>query len=75
MDKESNNIIEAGITAAEFSALFAGDITPGEYLNEYPLQSWRYGHLADLAAMRRDYELENYFEVQSGRPRAVDWCE
>lgn len=75
MDKLNKNIIEAGVTPAEFEALFADDITQAEYLNAFPLQSHRYGHLADLAGLRGDDVLQAYFFDLSGLPLVVDSCD
>lgn len=75
MDKSTKNIIEAGITPAEFSVLFADDITMEEYLSEYPSQAHRYGHLEDLAIGRGEYELADYYREKSGRPNYIDWCD
>lgn len=75
MKKTDKNIIEAGITSIEFDDLFAGDITEDTYLLEYPSQTHRYGHLADLASMRGDLELSDYFRVLSGAPKFIDFCD
>ncbi len=74
MEKSNKNIIEAGITPAEFDDLFAGDFPVEDYLSEFPSQAHRYGHLADLAANRGDMELAEYFRGLSGRPAVVDSC-
>lgn len=75
MDKSNKNIIEAGVTSAEFDALFAGDLAPAEYLAAFPLQSHRYGHLADLAGLRGDDALQEYFFELSELPQSVDSCD
>ena len=74
MEKSNKNIIEAGITPAEFDDLFAGDVTLDAYLAEYPKQSWRYHHLSDLAFMRGLDELADYFDKKSGYGMVVDDC-
>ena len=74
MKKSDKHIIEAGITSIEFDDLFAGDITEEAYLSEYPSQAHRYGHLADLASMRGDFDLADYFRKFSGMPDHVDFC-
>lgn len=75
MEKSNKNIIEAGITPAEFDNLFAGDVSFADYLSAFPEQSLRYSHLADLAGMRGLSELEDYFFELSGLPRAIDDCD
>lgn len=75
MKKSDKNIIEAGITLAEFDDLFAGDFPVEAYLSEFPSQEHRYGHLADLAAMRGEMELAEYFRDLSGRPKFIDFCD
>lgn len=75
MDKSCKNIIEAGVTPAEFDDLFAGDVSLEGYLAEYPKQSWRYRHLSDLAFMRGFEELADYFFEKSGLPRCIDRCD
>ena len=45
------------------------------YLSEFPSQEHRYGHLADLAAMRGETELAEYFRDLSGRPKFIDFCD
>ena len=75
MDKSTKNIIEAGITPAEFSDLFADDITMEEYLSEYPSQAHRYDHLKYLAIDRGEYELADYYREKSGKPNCIDWCD
>ena len=75
MEKSNNTILDAGITPAEFDDLFAGDISLDDYLAEYPKQSWRYGHLADLALLRGDSGLADYFRKKSGAPEMVDRCD
>lgn len=74
MDKFNKNIIEAGVTSAEFDDLFAGDVLLDDYLAEFPEQSWRYRHLCDLATMRGLDELSDYFWSKSGMRMAVDDC-
>ncbi len=74
MEKSNKNIIEAGVTPAEFDNLFAGDVALSDYLAEFPKQSWRYRHLSDLATMRGLDELADYFHEKSGAPRFVDDC-
>lgn len=74
MDKSNKTIIEAGVTPAEFDNLFAGDVSLAGYLSEFPEQSLRYSHLADLAAMRGLDALEDYFRGKSGLPMRVDDC-
>lgn len=75
MDKSNKNIIEAGITPAEFDDLFAGDFPMEAYLSEFPSQAHRYGHLSDLAAARGNTELAAYFFKKSGQPLRRDWCD
>lgn len=75
MEKSNKTIFDAGITPAEFDDLFAGDVAWGDYLSEFPRQSWRYGHLADLALLRGDEALAEYFRKKSGLPEMVDRCD
>lgn len=75
MKKSNKNIIEAGITPTEFDDLFAGDFPMEAYLSEFPLQAHRYGHLADLAVNRGEWELAEYFRGLSGRPKVIDSCD
>lgn len=75
MEKSNKNIIEAGITPAEFDDLFAGDVSLDGYLAAFPEQSLRYAHLSDLAAMRGLGEFEDYFFEKSGLPRCIDRCD
>lgn len=75
MEKSNKNIIEAGITPAEFDDLFADDFPMEAYLSEFPSQAHRYGHLADLATARGEDELAAYFLKKSGRPSVVDLCD
>lgn len=74
MKKSDKNIIEAGITPAEFDNLFADDFPMEAYLSEFPSQAHRYGHLADLAAVRGEDELADYFLEKSGKPKIIDFC-
>lgn len=73
--KTDENIIEAGVTDAEFEGLFAGEISREDYLSEFPEQSYRYYHLSTIAAGRGDLELSLYFWELSGFPKSVDWCD
>lgn len=75
MKKSNKNIIEAGITPAEFDDLFAGDFPMEAYLSEFPSQTHRYGHLADLAVDRGEWELADYFRRLSGKPKVIDSCD
>lgn len=75
MDKTTKNIIEAGITSAEFDDLFADDFPAEDYLLEFPSQAHRYAHLADLALARSDDFLAEYFLKKSGKPSIVDFCD
>ena len=75
MKKMNKNIIEAGITPAEFDDLFAGDFPMEAYLSEFPSQAHRYGHLADLAVNRGEWELAEYFRELSCMPEIIDSCD
>ena len=75
MKKADKNIIEAGITPAEFDDLFAGDFPMEAYLSEFPSQDHRYYHLADLAVGRDEWELAEYFRGLSGMPKKIDYCD
>lgn len=75
MKKSDKNIIEAGITPAEFYGLFADDFPMEAYLSEFPSQAHRYDHLADLAVDRDEWELAEYFRGLSGKPEYIDYCD
>ena len=75
MKKSDKNIIEAGITPAEFEDIFADDLSMAAYLSKFPSQAHRYGHLYDLALIRGEWEMADYFLDLSGKPFIIDWCD
>ena len=80
MDKSCKNIIEAGITPKEFIELYEEviinktEVTMDNYLSLVTYQNRRYWDLNDLALLRNDYDLAEYFREKSGMT-FVDWCD
>ena len=74
MDRSCKNIIEAGITLEEFNELYDGEMSKSQYLSSVTDQRRRYWDLKDLALLRNEYDLAEYFRDKSGMS-IVDWCD
>lgn len=72
--KDTKNIIEAGITPEEYARIADRRIPMDSYLRYWPEQSERYYHLGELAEMRGDKKLGEYFKSIGSYP-AEYWSE